>query len=136
MERIHFDPRNLGELDFDLLQYLNDNLKDDGYWGDYLSKALDSEVRSSATIHLAIFVEPYLQFLLDGKKTIESRFSVNRRAPFNKVSKGDILLIKKSGGPVVAVCTIYERWYYKLNPKSWSEIKQYQEALCAHDPDF
>ena len=37
-------------------------------------------------LHLGIFTEPYLTYMLDGKKTIESRFSKNKIAPYNQKS--------------------------------------------------
>jgi hypothetical protein len=136
-DKIYFnlhEKENLGER---LVDFLKFSLDSDSYWSKYLSNLSNPELKSlTSSIHLAIFVEPFLQFLLDGKKTIESRFSINRCAPFDKVSKGDLLLIKKSGGPIVAICTVKDRWYYRLNPNSWNEIRQYQEALCATDPGF
>lgn len=136
-EKIYFnlhEKENLGER---LVEFLKFSLNSDSYWNKYLSSLANPELKSlTSSIHLAIFVEPFLQFLLDGKKTIESRFSINRCAPFDKVERGDLLLIKKSGGPIVAICTVKDRWYYRLNPNSWNEIKQYQEALCATDPNF
>ncbi|HTH55702.1 MAG TPA: ASCH domain-containing protein, partial [Cyclobacteriaceae bacterium] len=128
------EKEDLGER---LVQYLKYSLDADSYWSKYLDRIHSAELKSlTSSIHLAIFVEPFLQFLLDGKKTIESRFSINRCPPFNKVAKGDLLLIKKSGGPIVAICTVKERWYYRLDQNSWEEIRQYQEALCATDPSF
>jgi hypothetical protein len=40
--------------------------------------------------------------LLEGIKTIESRFSRARRAPYGVLSPGDIVAVKRPGGPVVA----------------------------------
>jgi len=134
MTRIQFDPKSLDSSNAILIDILKSDLQEDPYWTSYLAD--NFEAGSLTNIHLAIFVEPFLQYLLDGKKTIESRFSINRCPPFNRVSKGDVVLVKKSGGPIMAVCLVKERWYYRLNPNSWSEIKQYQEALCAQDPDF
>src|SRR6202035_5734171 len=57
-------------------------------------------------IHLAVFVEPYLTFVLEGKKTIDSRFSVNRHAPFEQVKNGDLLILKQSSGPICGVCSV------------------------------
>src|SRR5271166_6249805 len=51
-------------------------------------------------VHLAVFVEPYLSFLLHGQKTVESRFSINKHAAYEQVGNGDILVLKKSSGPV------------------------------------
>ena len=50
--------------------------------------------------HLAILAKGWSELILNGKKTIESRFSQNRCAPFGKVNKGDIVYLKESGGPV------------------------------------
>ncbi len=35
--------------------------------------------------HLAVMHEPYLSYVLEGRKTIESRFSRHRVAPFDQV---------------------------------------------------
>jgi hypothetical protein len=69
-------------------------------------------------IHLAVFVEPYLSFVLEGKKTVESRFSLNRHAPYEQVRDGDLLVLKKSGGPICGVCRVSNVWYYRLDPSS------------------
>ena len=50
---------------------------------------------SPFSVHLAILLEPYLQYILDGTKTVESRFSKNRIAPYNMVEPGDVVLLKK-----------------------------------------
>lgn len=88
-------------------------------------------------IHLAVFVEPFLQFVLDGRKTVESRFSIHRRPPFGCVSSGDLVLVKESGGPVVAVAEISEVWYYQLDQEAWNFIRtRFAEQLCVEDPEF
>jgi hypothetical protein len=87
-------------------------------------------------IHLAVFVQPYLDFVLEGKKTIDSRFSVNRHAPFQQVSNGDLLILKESGGPICGVCVVSHAWYYHLNPASWSDIEKFSSALCMDDTLF
>ena len=87
-------------------------------------------------IHLAVFVQPYLGFVLEGKKTIDSRFSVNRHAPFQQVNNGDLLILKESSGPICGVCVVSHAWYYQLNPASWSDIEKYASALCMDDSAF
>lgn len=88
-------------------------------------------------IHLAIFVEPYLQYIIKGKKTVESRFSVNRIAPFKRIFQGDLVLLKKSGGPVIGFCLVKNVWFYQLNPSTWNEIRNnFESALCIRDPQF
>lgn len=51
--------------------------------------------------HLAIFKGEGAEKILTGKKTIESRFSRNRIAPFGVVSSGDLVYIKPSGGQII-----------------------------------
>lgn len=85
-------------------------------------------------IHLGIFSEPYLTYMLDGKKTIESRFSKNRIVPYNKITKDDIVIIKKSSGDVLGYFTIKEVLFFDLNDTSINEIKEkYYKQLCVDE---
>lgn len=70
-----------------------------------------NELRNK-TIHLGIFSEPYLTYMLEGKKTIESRFSKNKIIPYNQITKDDIVIVKN---PVV-MCwdTLQLKMYYFL----------------------
>jgi hypothetical protein len=113
-------------------------LRDHSFWRDYLRGGMNLK-RSAGTdfsVHLAVFNEPYLGFLLEGRKTVESRFSINRCAPYRQVSKGDVLFLKSAGGPIVGVCLVDHVWFYDLDPTSWKDVKRYASALCAHDPTF
>ena len=51
--------------------------------------------------HLAIFDEKTTKKVLLGEKTLDLRLSQNRIAPFGRVSSGDLVLVKKSGGDVI-----------------------------------
>lgn len=51
--------------------------------------------------HLAIFTPDAAKLIFSGKKKIEGRFSKIRIPPFNKVSAGDIVLMKVSGEKIV-----------------------------------
>jgi len=91
----------------------------------------------SVSLHLAVFIEPYLQYVLEGQKTVESRFSAVRCAPYGRVAPGDLILVKASGGPIVGVAEAGETWFYRLDPHSWVTIRrEFTEALCAQDPAF
>jgi hypothetical protein len=106
------------------------------YWQLRFSQATADRHQGPA-IHLAVFVQPFLEYLLDGRKTIESRFSAIRCAPFGRVAAGDLILVKASGGPVVGVAEIGETWSYRLDPESWKQIRRdFTAALCAQDPAF
>lgn len=99
-----------------------------------LAHALENE--SAVGVHLGVFVEPYLTFLLQGKKTIESRFSINKHAPFEQVQDGDLLVLKKSSGPVCGICRVAHVWFYRLDPSTWSEIQRYADKICMDDSAF
>lgn len=43
-----------------------------------------------------------LRDILDGKKTVESRWYVNKISPWDKIKKDDIVYFKESGSPVTA----------------------------------
>ena len=91
---------------------------------------------TSTGIHLAIFIEPYLTYVLEGRKTVESRFSITRQAPFEQVKAGDIVVLKKTGGPVCGLCRIANVWSYRLDAKTWPEIERFSEALCMDSSNF
>ena len=95
-----------------------------------------SDDLSGKTIHLGIFSEPYLTYMLDGKKTIESRFSKKKILPYNKISEYDIVVVKESGGSVVAYFTIKDVMFFDLDKTNINEIKdKYGEYLCVGE-DF
>lgn len=82
-------------------------------------------------IHLGIFNEPCFSYMLDGKKTIESRFSKNKIAPYGQITKDDIVIVKKSSGNVEGYFTIKEVLFFDLNVVSIDEIKlKYNKQLC------
>ncbi len=41
--------------------------------------------------HLAIFTQPWLDLILEGKKTIDSRFTKVLFAPYGKIDVGDLV---------------------------------------------
>ncbi|MBS4064068.1 MAG: hypothetical protein KGZ74_05885 [Chitinophagaceae bacterium] len=84
-----------------LLKSLQSKLVSDDVWKDFIAKI--NGPSPEITLHLAVFTEPILGKLLAGKKTLESRFSSNKVTPYGRVKKGDIVVVKKSGGPVVAI---------------------------------
>lgn len=84
-----------------------------------------------------MFVEPFLGAILDGRKTIESRFALHRCAPYQQVEPGDIILLKRSGGPVVGVARAGRRDYYQLGPGDLEQIRtEHAAELFALDDEF
>ena len=56
--------------------------------------------------HLGVFTPGWIELILDELKTIESRFTKTRCAPFNKVRKGDVVYMKESGGHILGLATV------------------------------
>lgn len=56
--------------------------------------------------HIAIFRQPFFDMVLCGEKTIESRWSKNKIAPYHRVNIGDDILLKLSGSPVTAAAKV------------------------------
>jgi hypothetical protein len=69
---------------------------------------LDMNIRG----HLCVLREPYVTFILDGRKTIESRFHKTKKLPFQKVAAGDILFLKRSGGSLRGLVLIGHTEYH------------------------
>jgi ASC-1-like (ASCH) protein len=131
---------SMHEITAHLFVVLSASVEQSPYWRNYFRNIMSSHHANEdilPRVHLAVLVEPYLDFILQGKKTVESRFSCHKIAPYERVDPGDIILLKRSGGPLVGVCQVAERWFYKLDHKSWSTIKrEFTEMLCAQDPSF
>lgn len=104
------------------LDHLRSVTERDPQWRDIVEPLFD-EGRDDVGIHIAILVEPYLQFILDGTKTVESRFSRNGCAPFERVGSGDMLLLKRQSGPIVGACTVADVWNYLLTPRTLEDIR-------------
>jgi hypothetical protein len=118
-----------------LLAQVRARVVGDSFWEPYLAQATAGLLPCG--LHLGVFVEPFLQYVLDGLKTVESRFSAHRCAPYRQVQAGDVLLLKRSGGGIVGLAQITYTWFYHLDPTSWQTIRtDFTQALCAQDPQF
>ncbi len=92
------------------------------------------EMLKSHKIHLGIFTEPYLGYMLDGRKTIESRFSKNKIVPYNRISKDDIVLVKKSSGNILAYFIVKDVLFFDLEHDNIDIIRcKYEKELCVSD---
>ncbi len=80
--------------------------------------------------HIAIMRQPFYDMVLSGEKTIESRWSMNKSAPFNRIKKGDVIYFKKTGCPITAVAEAAEVRFYNLTPSIVEEIaKKYGKQI-------
>ena len=75
--------------------------------------------------HLVILKQPYIDAVLAGGKTVESRFGVTRHQPFGAISSDDIMFLKQSCGPVRAKCRAARVLQYNdLTPAKISSIRR------------
>jgi len=75
--------------------------------------------------HVAIMKKSWglLPRILSGEKTIESRWYMNRAAPWGKIKKGDTVFFKNSGEPVTVCAQVAEVMEFSaLTPKSVNKI--------------
>lgn len=97
---------------------------------------LPDELRRRAPVsHLAVLREPYVSAVIDGTKSIESRLSQTRQRPFASVAPGDRLLIKFSGGPVVAQAEVmHVRYFAALNARRLAGLRrEFGRGIAAAD---
>jgi len=119
-----------------LISFIQEAESFDKYWKKF-EHILERSAEIPFGVHLAIFIEPYLSFILEGKKRVESRFSSNRIAPYKKIRPGDLIYLKYSGGPIVGFCEVIDVWFYRLDPSTWLNIRQeFTRELCIQDPNF
>ena len=85
--------------------------------------------------HLVILRKEYVEATLEGQKTIESRFTMTRRAYWKKILYGDRLFIKQSSGPVCATAEVMKvRYYEGLTPEKIERLKgQYNRQILGAD---
>ena len=81
--------------------------------------------------HIVILKKKYLDFILEGKKTIESRWSIHKTLPYGRVNIGDILYLKETGGDVVASARVKDVKTFTLDSNVVDYIiDTYGDAIC------
>jgi hypothetical protein len=119
------------EVEFDeLLEQVDGH----SFWLNYLFTA--TQPASRIGIHLAIFAEPFLSKVLSGEKTIESRFSRNRCAPYGEIVDGDIILLKEVAGPICGLALARRSWFYDLTIEPIDRVRLRFEAGIGATDDF
>jgi hypothetical protein len=88
---------------------------------------------SNGYIHIAIVDSHTAHLILQGKKHIETRFSINKHIPYGRISEGEIIFIKISGGPIVGVMQAERVCFYAdLNVDDVNDLKsEYNDLIQA-----
>lgn len=126
-------PGAIADATTGLIGHLGEHLgKDPAWW-----PALDALGCGQTMLHLAVLTGPFLGWLLDGTKTVESRFSRVRCAPYGVLRQGHVVVVKKPGGPVVGTFQAGRVRSYQLTPRTVSEIRVgFAGQICASDDSF
>lgn len=74
--------------------------------------------------HLVILKKSYLDAILAGRKTVESRFYQTNQKWLSQINPGDKLFLKVTSGPVLATATVAKvKTYDNLNTAQIEQIK-------------
>ena len=104
--------------------------------GEPFGSELRAELQSrTMKKHLAIFKGHGGELILTGQKTIESRFSRAKIAPFGQVASGDLVYIKPSGKDIIGQFRVKKVIFYNgLEVEDVREIKErYGERIAMED---
>ena len=90
-------------------------------------------ITTKKKFHLAILKKRYIQAILSGQKTMESRFSKTRKPPYNCINTGDTIYLKQSAGAVLATATAGQVVQFEnLTPDKIQQISQnYNHEILA-----
>src|SRR5258706_5766675 len=106
-------------------------LEGDPFWENYI------QAYPNTNVHIAILSQPYLDLVLASKKTVESRFSADRRPPYGHVFDGDVILLKEVGGPICGIALAKKVWSYQINPGTFAGIRlNFGKRLQIQDPEL
>lgn len=83
--------------------------------------------------HIAIMKQNsrLIEKILNGEKTIESRWYLSRKAPWDKIEKGDKIFFKLSGGEIMACAEADKviQYAYLSNQKAREIIRTYGQQI-------
>jgi len=88
-------------------------------------------------IHVAVLKPKYIDLILAGEKTIESRFARVRALPIGRIAPGHAIYLKDSGGPVRATAIASRVWNFEnLWPKQIDMLKRRFEHRVRAGSDY
>jgi ASC-1-like (ASCH) protein len=94
-------------------------------------------IKGEMNYHLAILKKPYLNAILAGHKTVESRFYQTRHKWLSQISAGDKLFLKASSGPVMATATVASVKYFEnLTARQIAELQRQYNKHIAGDEQY
>jgi ASC-1-like (ASCH) protein len=87
--------------------------------------------------HLVILKKTYIDAILNGRKTVESRFYPTKQKWLSQVDPGDKLFLKASSGPVMATATVETvKNFDNLDALQIEELKKRYNRQILGDEQF
>ncbi len=85
--------------------------------------------------HLAILKKPYVDAIIEGRKTVESRFYKTRHKWLSQIGAGDKLFLKASSGPVMATAIVASvKHFDNLTARQIAGLqKQYNQQIIGDE---
>ncbi|QQE12128.1 ASCH domain-containing protein [Planctomycetota bacterium] len=82
--------------------------------------------------HIAILKKKYMDMILSGEKTIESRITKTGCAPYGRIEVGDRIYLKISSGPFVGITkAVRIEQYHHLNGEHIMKLyEQFDDQVC------
>lgn len=75
-------------------------------------------------IHIAILKPGYIEAILKGRKTVESRMTKTKQPPYGQIEPGERIYLKASGGPFMATAVAGEvQSFSGLDPDGIQQIR-------------
>jgi len=91
--------------------------------------------------HVAIMSRQFgdlISKILNKEKVIESRWSKNKIAPYDKIKAGDTVYFKNSGGPIIARAKAFKILQFdNLNQKKFEYVvKNFGKQICLQNTKY
>ena len=88
-------------------------------------------------VHVAILLPRYIRLILDGAKTVESRLTIQDRPPYKRVTPGDRIYFKASGGAFEATAIAAKvEYHHALTPAKVDALKRRHNSAVRGDDQY
>ena len=88
-------------------------------------------------LHLAVMTGPFLDLIIAGRKTVESRFHRQRRTPLFTAKPGDVVVFRQSGRPASVAAILGDTYYLDMAESGIDQIRAtWAQRIGCDDDDF
>jgi hypothetical protein len=88
-------------------------------------------------LHLAVMTGPFLDMIIAGRKTVESRFHRQRRTPLFTAKPGDVVVFRQSGRPASVAAILGDTYYLDIAESGIDQIRAtWAPRIGCDDDDF